>query len=109
MENIRFVDEHERELFALVLLSDKVVAFLKNDPVGQYLHHRAKIMLQQAEVDALKLDPDGWRGWFQTRRKLRAIRQRADVARAFINFLAEAINDGRNAEKELDDYRSPTS
>ncbi len=106
-EDVSFVDERERELFATAMLGEEVRKFLMNDPVGRYLHHRAKQQIQQAEIDALKVDPDGWRGWLQSRRKLRLIRQRADVARTFINWLAEAIMDGNNAEKELDDYRRP--
>jgi hypothetical protein len=104
-EDVSFVDEAERELFAVAILGEDVRKFLLTDPVGRYLHHRAKLMVQQAEVDALKVDPDGWRGWFQARRKLRLIRQRADVARAFMDWLAEAIMEGNNAEQKLEDYR----
>ena len=104
-ENIKFQDERERELFATALLGERIRQFLLNDPVGRYLHHRAKLQVQQAEVDALKVDVDGWRGWLHARRKLRVIRQRADVARAFINWLAEAYVDGQNAERELDEYQ----
>lgn len=105
-ENITFADARERELFAAVQLGEKVRQFLQNDSVGRYLHHRAKVQIAQAEVDALAVDPDGWRGWFQARRRLRLIRQRAEVARAFINWLAEAIVDGDNSEKELMDDQS---
>lgn len=104
-ENIKFQDERERELFATAMLGEKIRQFLVNDAVGQYLHHRAKLQIQQAEVDALKVDVDSWRGWFFARSKLRAIRQRAAVARCFINWLAEAYVDGQNAEKELDEYQ----
>lgn len=107
MSEPTFVDDKERELFAAAMLSEKVRIFLLNDPVGRYLHHRAKQQIGQAEIDALTIDPDGLRGWFVARRKLRAIRMRAEVARAFINWLAEAIMDGDNAAKELDDYRRP--
>lgn len=100
-KQIKFQNERERELFATVQLGDAVRKFLLEDPVGRYLHHRAKQQIGQAEVDALTVDPDGWRGWFQARRKLRVIRQRAAVARAFINWLAEALNDSDIAEKQL--------
>ena len=106
-DSVSFQDEKERELFATALLGEDVRKFLLNDSVGRYLHHRAKAQILQAEIDALEVDPDGWRGWFQARRKLRVIRQRAQVSRAFINWLAEAIMDGRNAEKALEDYRRP--
>lgn len=101
--NVNFKNEHERELFATAMLAEDVRKFLLSDPVGRYLHHRAKAQISQAEIDALTIDPDGWRGWLYARRKLRVIRQRADVARAFINWLSEAIVDGDNAGKELDD------
>jgi uncharacterized sporulation protein YeaH/YhbH (DUF444 family) len=107
MSNPTFVDSQERELFQEAFLGEKVRLFLLEDPVGQYLHHRAKQQIAQAEVDALAVDPDGFRGWFQSRRKLRQIRQRAAVAKALIDFLAEAISNGRNAERELDEYRQP--
>lgn len=104
---IAFQDEQERELFAAAMMSEKVRQFLTVDPVGQYLHHRAKQQIGQAEIDALAVDVDGWRGWFFARRKLRAIRVRAEVAKTFINWMAEAIVDGDNAARELDDYRRP--
>lgn len=98
---IKFSNERERERFAEVQLGEECRKFLQNDPVGRYLHHRAKQMVGQAEIDALTVDPDGWRGWFQAKRKLRVIRQRAAVARAFINWMAEAIMAGKQAESEL--------
>lgn len=101
--NVKFQNERERELFATAMLAEDVRKFLLTDPVGRYLHHRAKAQIAQAEIDALTIDPDGWRGWLYARRKLRTIRQRADVARAFINWLSEAIIDGDNAAKELED------
>lgn len=106
-KSIDFVDERERELFAAAMMSEKCRQFLLSDPVGQYLHHRAKQQIAQAEIDALAVDPDGWRGWLYAKRKLRITRQRADVARCFINWLAEAIVDGDNAGRELDEYRQP--
>ena len=99
-----FVDQHERELFAAAHLAEDVRNFLSGHPVGKYLHHRAKQQIRQAEVDALEVNPDGW-SWLRSRSKLREIRQRAEVARAFINWLSEAIVDGDNAARELEDYR----
>jgi hypothetical protein len=101
---INFTDERERELFATALLGEQAITFFQQDPIGRFLHARAKLQIQQAEVDALEVNPDGWRGWFQARRKLREIRQRAAVARLFISWLADAITDGQNATKELDEY-----
>jgi hypothetical protein len=106
-ERIRFIDERERELYGAAVLGEKVRQFLTADPVGQLMHHRAKIQLQQCEVDALKVDVDGLRGWFFARRKLRHIHIKAEVSRAFISWMADAIMDGDKAARELEDYRNP--
>lgn len=103
--DIDFVDQKERELFASAMLGEKIRTFLLTDAVGRYLHHRAKAQLLQSEIDAGAVEIDGWRGWLFARRKLRNIRQRREVAQAFINWLAEAIVDGDNAGKELEQYR----
>lgn len=102
---VDFLDQKEREIFAVAELGERVRTFLLTDPVGRYLHHRAKQQLLQSEIDAAEVDVDGWRGWLYARRKLRTIRQRRAVAQAFINWLSEAIVDGDNAAKELEDYR----
>ncbi len=107
-DEISFVDEKERELYAAGVLGERARQFLMNDPIGQLLHHRAKQQIGQAEIDALQINPDGWRGWFQAKRKLREVRQRAAVAQCFIRWMAEAIVDGDNAARELDEYRQPT-
>jgi hypothetical protein len=107
VNEIDFVDEKERELFAAVMLGDDIKEFLRATPVGQYLHHRAKLTIQQAEVDALKVNPDGLRGWFYARRKLREIRARADAARMLIGWFGDALADANNAEVALKEYRNP--
>jgi len=101
---IEFIDEKERELFGAAVLAEDVRAFLRSHPVGRYLHHRAKLEIEQAKEDALKVDPDGW-SWLRGRTKLRQIRQRADVAKAFINWLADALIDGDQAAAQLENYR----
>lgn len=103
-QGIDFIDEKERELFATARLGEDAREFLRAHPVGRYLHHRAKQQIQQAEIDALEVDPDGW-SWLRGRTKLRQIRQRAAVARAFINWIADAIVDGDDAARQLDEYR----
>lgn len=104
-QEIEFVDERERELYGAARLGEDAREFLRSHPVGRYLHHRAKLQIEQAEVDALEVDPDGW-SWIRSRNKLRQIRQRAAVARAFITWLSEAIVDGEYAASELDEYRT---
>jgi hypothetical protein len=102
---VEFVDEREKDLFEVAKLGEDVRAFLQTHPVGQLLHHRAKQLIRQAEVDALEVDPDGF-SWLRSRTKLRQIRQRAAMARAFINWLAEAIVEGDQAARELEEYRN---
>lgn len=104
-DQMDFDTEQERDLFHAAVLGEDCREFLRT-PVGRYLLHRAKIQIGQAEVDALEVDPDGWGGWFRARRKLRQIRERAAVARAFINWMAEAIEAGNVAVKELDDRKA---
>jgi hypothetical protein len=103
-QEIEFIDDKERELFAVATLGEDAREFLRSHPVGRYLHHRAKQMIQQAEIDALAVDTDAW-PHFRGRNKLRQIRERAAVARAFINWLAEAILEGDAASQELEEYR----
>lgn len=104
-KSIEFVDEHERELYGAAVLGEDVRTFLRTNPVGQYLHHRAKLAIEQAQVDALDVDPDGF-SWFRSRNKLRKIRERAAVARTLITWLSEAITDGDNAASQLEEYRN---
>jgi hypothetical protein len=98
------LDEREHELFVVATLGEDVREFLKTHPVGKYVHERAKIMIKQAEVDALAVDADAW-PHFRGRNKLREIRLRAEAARGIINLLAEAILNGDSAAQELEDYR----
>lgn len=103
-QGISFVDETERELFAVAKLGEDVRAFLTQHPVGRYLHHRAKLEIENCRNDALEVDPDGW-SWLRARSKLRKIRQRRDVATALINWLADAIVNGDQAARDLEEYR----
>jgi len=103
-QDIKFEDERERELFGAAKLGEDARAFLSGHPVGQLLFHRAKTQIQQAEVDALAVDCDAWPR-FRGRNKLRQIQMRAAIARSFIDWIAEAISDGDQAARELDEYR----
>jgi hypothetical protein len=102
---VEFVDSREKDLFEIARRGEAVRAFLQSTEVGKLLHARAKEMIRLAEQDALDVDPDGW-SWFRARTKLRQIRQRATIARLFINWLGEAILEGDQAAGELEDYRT---
>lgn len=101
---VQFADEQEREIFAVAKLGEDVRAFLTQNPVGRYLHHRAKLEIENCRTEALEVDPGLW-PFFRGRNKLQQIRQRAAVARAFIDWCADAIVNGDQAAGELDDYR----
>jgi hypothetical protein len=105
-DDLNFIDEHERELYAAAVLGEQARMFLKTHPIGQYLHHRAKLVMEQARIDALNVNPDGFGGWFRARRKLRAIRLQAETAKMFVGWMADAITDGDRAGRELDEYRN---
>lgn len=98
---IEFVDEKEREFFARAQLGIKVRDFLQSD-VGRYLHGRAKAEVEQAQVEALECSTWTWFG----RRKLRKLQHKAAVARSFMRWAVEAIQDGEIAYTELKDYRT---
>ena len=96
MENVEFVDEKERELFARARLSESVLDFLRSD-VGRYLHGRAKLELEEAKDQLLDCNPFSFWG----RRKMRKIQMRAEVARSFMRYVSDAITDGEIAYQEL--------
>jgi hypothetical protein len=106
MENIQFEDDRERELFARAALGQQVIDFLAT-PVGKYLHGRCRNEVEQCEVDALEVLTEidiPILGKLLARRKMRKIVQRAEIAKNFMRYLADAITDGDQAAKELDDY-----
>lgn len=98
---VDFVDEKERELFARSSLGVKAREFLESE-LGRYLHGRAQKEIEQAQVDALECNVWSWWG----RRKLLKLQNNARVARSFLRWIVEAIQDGEVAFQELTDYRS---
>ena len=102
-ENVEFVDDAEREIFARAELGEQVRSFLLSD-VGRYLHGRCKTQLEQAKEDMLTVDTERWFG-LPGRRRMRKLQQQAELARTFMKFLADAIVDGNHAVVELDQYR----
>jgi hypothetical protein len=95
-EGIEFVDEAERQAFARARLGSDVIDFLHSS-TGRYLHGRAKFQMEQAREDALNCNPFSFLG----RRRWKKIQQDAAVARAFMQWCADAITDGNHAEQEL--------
>jgi len=103
--DVQFVNDEEREIFAVAKLGEDVRAFLMQHPVGRYLHHRAKMEIERCRGEALEVDPGAW-PFFRGRNKLQQIRQRAAVANAFIDWCADAIVNGDQAADELEKYRT---
>jgi hypothetical protein len=100
---VDFIDEKERELFARAQLGSQTRQFLDSD-LGRYLHGRAKQEIEQAQVDALEVDAVSWR-WWRNRHKLLKLQMKAAVARQFLRWIIEAIQDGEIAFQELNEYR----
>ena len=104
-QGISFVDKAEQTYFAQAQLGDDIYAFLKS-PTGRYLHGCAK-----QEVEALRdamegFDPTTFWGRWRAQRKLRKLQIRAKAARYFMTWMAEAIQQGEHAFKQLEEYRS---
>ena len=57
-ENIDFVDDRERELYAAAHLGEDAREFLRNHPMGSLLNYRAKLALKQGQVNTIELDSD---------------------------------------------------
>lgn len=101
IDNIRFVDDREREYFAQANMGQQVYDFLRS-PVGKYLHGCAKQDVEALRDELEKVNPDSIFG----RRKLRRLQKRAQAARFFMTWCAEAIQVGEMAYQQLDEYRS---
>lgn len=101
LNTLDFIDEAEQQYFAEAQLGYQVEEFLRS-PTGRLLHGRAKQQLEQAKEDVLGLDtedPD-------CLRKLKQIRTQAEVARCFMRWCAEAIDNGNAAQVQLEEHRS---
>lgn len=101
LQQIDFVDDRERTLFARAQLGYQVRAFLVA-PAGRYLHGRAKQELEDVKNELIELGCPGFFSWYK-RRKWRELHFRAEVARNFIKWCADALTEGIQAENQLDD------
>lgn len=99
VNTLEFVDKNEQQHFARAQLGEQVREFLRG-PAGRYLHGRAKLQLQECGDAALECNPFSLFG----RRKLKRIQHDADVARAFMSWCADAIQDGEFSYRELQEY-----
>ena len=100
LRGVEFVDLQEREYFARAKLGLDVYDFLRS-PVGRYLHGCAKQEIETLRDELEKSNPDSIFG----RRKVRRLQTEAKAARMFMRWLAEAIQDGDFASRQLEEYR----
>ncbi len=95
-EEVEFINDRERILFARARLGTDALDFLRSN-VGRYLHGRAKADYEQAKEDLTKCNPDSFWG----RRKIRRVQVRLEVAQKFMKYCIDAITDGDVAYNEL--------
>lgn len=98
---IDFLDEQERLYFSQAKLGVETEQFLKSD-VGRFLHGCALQELAEVKDKLLNCNPNRAKG----RREIRELQNRAQQAKRFMRWCAEAIESGRVAEYQLEEYRS---
>lgn len=91
---IQFHSEDERALFTEARLGQEAIDFLSS-PLGRLLQGRAETDIEEAKDVLVDLDP-GDTSTIQT------WQTKAKVARQFIRWIGEAIQNGRNAEQQLE-------
>jgi hypothetical protein len=101
LNTLQFVDAKEKEFFATAQLGFQVREFLAG-PAGRYLHGRAKLELEDVKNEMLDLYPYSLRGI----RKWRELKVRRLHAENFMRWCADALSEGAQAEKELEEYRT---
>lgn len=99
LNTLEFVDAREREHFAKAQLGEQIRAFLTS-PAGRFLHGRAKLQLQEAQVQALDCNLDSFFG----RRKLKRLQKEGGIATAFMSWCADALQEAELSYRELQEY-----
>lgn len=93
---VEFANKRERELLAQAMVGQDAIDFL-NTPVGKYLHGCAKQKIWECVTEIAETNPDTRLG----RRKIKRLQNEKAQAEMFSRWLAEAIQAGQLAEKEL--------
>ena len=99
-DNIEFVDSREQEYFAQAKIGEEIRQFLSST-TGRYLHGCARQELEDVRTELEKCNIDSLFG----RRKVKRLQVKAESARNFMRWLAEAMMEGDNAFRELESYR----
>lgn len=104
MADTQFIDEQERLYYSQAKLGEDVRSFLNTD-VGKYLHGCAKMELNEIRDELETVSTELlWARPF-TRRKIKRLQLRAEAARMFMRWVAEAIQEGDFAFRQLETYR----
>lgn len=93
---LEFINKQEQAYFAEAVLGEEVRQFLVSS-VGKLLHGRAKLRYEECRNEMFELDPYTAEG----KRKFLALKQEAWAASHFLEWIAEAILYGNNAEALL--------
>lgn len=101
MQELEFINEKERELFARAQLGESVRKFIASD-VGRYLHGRVKKDLEAVKDELLHTNTDNWFG----RRRARRLREKAAHCERFLKYCIDAITDGDAAAIELEEQEN---
>ena len=94
---LEFLNDQERTYFAQARLGEEVIQFL-NSNVGKYLHGCAKQEVEELRNALEECNPDSIFG----RRKIRRLQRKVGAARYFMQWCAEAINQGEFAYHQID-------
>ncbi len=100
LEGINFVSDQERQYFAEAVIGEEVRQFLASS-VGKFLHGCAQAEYDKCRDQMFDLDPytpDGKREYMR-------LKANAWAAVHFMEWCVEAIQNGQNAETQLEGYR----
>ena len=99
-KGVDFVDEAEATYFAEARLGQQTLEFL-HSPVGRLLHGRALNVVDQAKEDLLDIDVETKEG----RKQFKEVKTIVQHAQWFMRWCADAIENGRESEVQLNEYR----
>jgi len=97
MQNIEFINERQRVLFAEARFGELVKDFLMSD-VGRYLHGRSKVTVDNAMKKMLDLDANA----DDFAKQFKDLQEEAYHAEHFMKWLADALTDAELAAQNLE-------
>ena len=100
LQDIRFINDQERLYFAEAVIGEEVRAFLVSE-VGRYLHGCAKSEYDRCRDEMFDNNPYTPEG----KRKHEQLKADAWAAQHFMQWCVEAMQNGDNAGKMLEQMR----